>query len=75
MSGLEFGYIRSIVSKSVGQHEVGDALSFILIVDTFIGVVAMIVFPMLYSFIVSRGIRYLFMFSNIFVFIAFVCHM
>ena len=75
IAGLEFGYIRSIVSKSVERREVSDALTFILIVDTFIAVVSMIIYPVLYSFAVSRGIKYLFMFSNIFVFMALVCHM
>ena len=66
IAGLEFGYIRSVISKSVDKKEVSDALSFILIVDTFIAVVSTIVYPILYSFVVSMGIKYLFMFSNIF---------
>ena len=75
ISGLEYGYIRSIVSKSVEKDEVADALSLILIVDTFIAVVSNVLFPILYSSIVSKGISILFAFSNGFVLIALICHM
>lgn len=74
-AGLEYGYVRSIVSKSVERDEVADALSLILIVDTIIGVTASIVFQILYSQIVSKGITILFSFSNGFVLIALICHM
>ncbi|RNA16674.1 proton-coupled folate transporter-like [Brachionus plicatilis] len=74
ISGLEYGYIRSIVSKSVEKNEVADALSLILIVDTFVAVVSNVLFPILYSTIVSKGINILFAFSNGFVLIALVCH-
>lgn len=75
IAGLEYGYVRSIVSKSVEKDEVADALSLILIVDTFIGVVSMVLFPILYSHIVSKGISILFSFSNGFVLMALICHM
>lgn len=75
LSGLEYGYARSIVSKSVEKHEVGDALSLILIVDTIIAVVSSILFPILYSRIVSTGLSFLFSFSNGFVLMAMICHM
>ncbi|CAF0897110.1 unnamed protein product [Brachionus calyciflorus] len=74
ISGLEYGYVRSIVSKSVEKNEVADALSLILIVDTFIAVVANVLFPILYSSIVSKGINILFAFSNGFILIALICH-
>lgn len=74
-AGLEYGYVRSIVSKSVEKNEVADALSFILIIDTIIGVVASVVFQILYESIVSKGISILFSFSNGFILIALVCHM
>lgn len=75
IAGLEYGYVRSIVSKSVEKNEVADALSLILIVDTFIAVVSSVIFPVLYSSIVSKGIGILFSFSNGFVLMAFICHM
>lgn len=74
-AGLEYGYVRSIVSKSVERDEVGDALSLILIIDTFIGVAASIIFQILYSQIVAKGASFLFSFSNGFILIALICHM
>ena len=70
VSGLHYGYARSIVSKSMAKHEVSDALSLIIIVDTFISVVSVIVFPMFYSSIVSQGINVIFIFSNGFILLA-----
>ena len=75
VSGLEYGYVRSIVSKSVEKHEVSDALSLILIVDTIVAVFAMSLFPVLYSNVVSKGISILFSFSNGFILITLICHM
>lgn len=73
-AGLEYGYVRSIVSKSVAKEEVADALSLILIVDTIGGVAASMVFQILYASIVSNGITTLFSFANGFVLIATICH-
>lgn len=73
-AGLEYGYVRSIVSKSVAKEEIADALSLILIVDTIGGVVASMVFQILYASIVSNGITTLFSFANGFVLIATICH-
>lgn len=75
IAGLEYGYVRSIVSKSVEKSEVSDALSLILIVDTIIAVASSVLFPILYSSIVSKGIGILFSFSNGFILIALICHM
>lgn len=75
VANLEFGYVKSIVSKSVEKHEVADALSLILIVDTFMAVFSMILFPILYAKFVSQGIQILFIFANVFVFITILCHM
>jgi hypothetical protein len=75
ISGLEYGYVRSIVSKSVEKHEVADALSLILIVDTCIAVVSNVLFPILYSSIVSNGIGILLAFSNGFILMAMIFHM
>ncbi len=72
ISGLHYGYTRSIVSKSMAKHEVSDALSLIIIVDTFISVVSVIIFPMLYSSIVSQGIDIIFLFSNGFILLALI---
>jgi len=66
--------VRSIVSKSVEKHEVSDALSFILIIDTFIAVVSTIIFPILYSKVVSSGIAILFKVSNAFILAALILH-
>ena len=75
-SSLHYAYARSIVSKCMrSPNEVSDALSLILIVDTFIAVVSVIVFPILYSSIVSQGIDVLFFFSNAFVGLAVVLNM
>jgi Mg2+ and Co2+ transporter CorA len=74
LAGLEYGYVRSIISKSVDKKEVADALSLILIVDTVIAVVSSIVFPIFYSKTVSKGIGLLFGFSNGFILIALICH-
>ena len=75
ISSLEFGYARSIISKSMSKSEVSDALSLLLIIDTFIAVVGATVFPILYSRMVSTGLTGLFVFSNLFVLIALVLHM
>jgi len=75
LAGLEYGYVRSIVSKSVDKKEVADALSLILIVDTIIAVVSSIVFPIFYSKTVSKGVGLLFGFSNGFILITLICHM
>lgn len=74
-AGLEYGYVRSIVSKSVARHEVADALSLILIVDTIVGVAASVIFQVLYASVVSTGLTSLFAFSNGFVLMAVICHM
>jgi hypothetical protein len=60
LSGLEFGYVRSLVSKLVTKHEVTDALTFIACVDTFTGVLASIIFPLLYARFVDYKIQILF---------------
>jgi hypothetical protein len=74
IAGLEYGYVRSIVSKSVDKSEVADALSLILIVDTIIAVVASVVFQVFYAHIVSQGVAVLFYFSGAFVLATLVIH-
>ena len=75
ISSLEFGYVRSIVSKSMTKAEVSDAFSLMLIVDTFVAVVAAILFPIIYSKMVSNGLTNLFIFSNGFILLALIFHM
>lgn len=70
LGSLQYGYARSIVSKSMGKAEVSDALSLILIVDTIVAVLSLIIFPVFYSKIVAKGINLIFYFSNVFVLIA-----
>jgi hypothetical protein len=60
ISGLEFGYVRSIVSKLVTKYEVADALTLITVVDTFAAVVASIILPYIYSNYVSTMNRLIF---------------
>jgi hypothetical protein len=71
---LEFGYVRSIVSKSMTKTEVSDAFSLMLIVDTFVSVLAAILFPIIYSKMVAGGLTNLFIFSNGFILIALLFH-
>lgn len=75
LGSLQYGYARSIVSKSMGKAEVSDALSLILIVDTIVSVLSIIIFPVFYSKIVSKGINLIFYFSNIFVLMALLLNM
>ncbi len=72
ISMLQFTYARSVVSKSVAKEEVSDALCLIILVDTFISVLSVILFPMIYSKIVSKGVTNLFWFSNSIIFVAFI---
>jgi hypothetical protein len=74
IAGLEYGYVRSIVSKSVDKSEIADALSLILIVDTIIAVVASVVFQVFYAHIVSQGVAVLFYFSGAFILATLVIH-
>lgn len=75
ISGLQYGYARSIVSKSMAKHEVSDALSLIIIVDTIVSVVSLIIFPVFYSAIVSQGVNLIFLFANGFVLLSLCLNM
>lgn len=75
IAGLQYTYARSIVSKSVSKTEVSDALCLILIVDTFIGVISIIIFPVIYSKLVSTSVVAIFWFSNLFVFLTFLLNL
>ena len=72
---LSFSYVRSIVSKSVDKSKVSDAFSSILIVDTSVGVLSSIIYPILYAKFVSTGLGLFFAFSGGFVLIALVINM
>jgi hypothetical protein len=71
---LEFGYVRSIVSKSVDKSEVDDSLSLIIIVDTAMIVASSLFFPLIYRKVVGEGASVLFVISNAFALLAFVYH-
>ena len=75
VSGLQYGYARSIVSKSMAKHEVSDALSLIIIVDTVVSVVSLVIFPVFYSALVSQGIGMIFIFANGFVLLSLCLNM
>ena len=64
IAGLEYGYVRSIVSKSFSKQQVPDALSLIVTVDTFINVVSVIVFPIMYAKLVSTNVKIIFYIIN-----------
>ena len=75
ISGLQYGYARSIISKSMAKGDVSDALSLIMIVDTIVLVVSTILFPIIYSNIVAQGISLLFYFSNGFILLSLCLNM
>lgn len=75
ISGLEYGYARSIISKSFKKEEVPDALSLIVTIDTFIGVVSVIIFPVMYAKLVSSGVEILFYICEGVILMVLLCHM
>lgn len=75
IAGLQYTYARSIVSKSVEKSEVSDALCLILIVDTFIGVLSIIIFPIIYSKLVTNSVATIFWFSNFFILLTFILNL
>jgi hypothetical protein len=60
ISGLEFGYTRSIVSKLVTNYEISDALTLISVVDTTTAVMASIMVPYIYGKMVSDLVSFIF---------------
>jgi MFS transporter, PCFT/HCP family, solute carrier family 46, member 3 len=75
ISGLEFAYVRSIVSKLVTKYEIADALTIITVVDTIAAVIASIMFPYIYSNYVSSMNALIFLIVAPFVAITCILHL
>lgn len=72
---LEYSYVRSIVSKSVGKDELSDALSLILMAETITIFMGSAVFQYIYSSTVSGGITVLLWIAGGILLASTVCHM